>query len=197
MDAKTKALSRELKSDSRGIDHEVRRAEREQAKVIEEIKRAAKKGDTKTAGILAKSLVASRKQTERLQQVKTTNSSVDRNIKSAALNVKLAGHMAITTNVLGQANAMMNVQQLQQTTQEFAKQSQKMEITQEMMSEMLEGMDDDDLQDEVDQEVDNVIFEVTKGQLGSVAIPTHKQVSNADVESADFEVQLKKLLATT
>jgi len=67
-----------------------------------------------------------------------------------------------------------------------------------MMSEMLEGLDDDDLQEEVDQEVDNVIFEVTKGQLGSVAIPSHKQANKepVEVDNADFEVQLKKLLAS-
>ena len=194
----TKALSRELKSDSRGIDHEVRKLEREQAKIVEEIKKAARAGDKKTAGVLARSLVSSREHTERLQQMKVKNTAVEHNIKSAGLHMKMTGHMATTARVMEKTNGMMNVSQLQQTTNAYAKQVQKLEITQEMMSDMVDGLDDD-LEDEVDQEVENVILEVTKDRLGAVKIPKTEH-RRADPQEADvdqeLEARLRKLVTT-
>lgn len=68
--ADPKALKKELKSGQRDLDRESRRLEREEAKIITEIKAAAKKNDERTVRVLGKNLVQIRKQKDRLSTLK-------------------------------------------------------------------------------------------------------------------------------
>lgn len=170
--------------------------ERDQEKLKAEIKAAAKRGDKKTVQILAKSLVNLQKQSERMVKQKSTNTSIQYQTKAVANNVKLVGHMQKQTSMMGQMNKMMPTKQLQNTTREFAKQSMKMQMTQELMDDLIEDLDYSDIEEEADKEVDAVLFEITQGQLGSVAVPSQSiktKESVSEEQERDMQTRMESL----
>lgn len=195
-DGMAKNMARSVKKDNRSLDREKRAMERDQEKLKAEIKAAAKRGDKKTVQILAKSLVNLQKQSERMVKQKSTNTSIQYQTKAVANNVKLVGHMQKQTSMMGQMNKMMPTKQLQNTTREFAKQSMKMQMTQELMDDLIEDLDYSDIEEEADKEVDAVLFEITQGQLGSVAVPSQSiktKESVSEEQERDMQTRMESL----
>lgn len=192
-----KSTSRTMRKENRNLDREIGRLAREQKKIEIDIKKAHAKGDMRTVKTLAKALVKSRSTSDRLRQAQGQNTSLSYSIQTQAASAKIAETMKTSAQVMGQMNQAMNVQELQRTTQNF----QKAQMQQEMVADMIEDMldDDEDLEEEADQEIDNVLFEITKGQLGTVQAPSNslatKQTAKNEISDAELEAQMAALLS--
>ena len=46
-------------------------------------------------------------------------------------------------------------------------------VMEEMMEDALDAVDDGDVEEEADEEVDAVLYEITAGQFGTLAAPSH------------------------
>lgn len=186
-----------MRKENRNLDREIGRLAREQKKIEVDIKKAHAKGDMRTVKTLAKALVKSRSTSDRLRQAQGQNTSLSYSIQTQAASAKIAETMKTSAQVMGQMNQAMNVQELQRTTQNF----QKAQMQQEMVADMIEDMldDDEDLEEEADQEIDNVLFEITKGQLGTVQAPSNslatKQTAKNEISDAELEAQMAALLS--
>jgi len=196
LEDQNKAFAKQMRADNRALSRDARSLEREQARIKQQIKAAAAKGDKKTMTILAKSLVRSNKTADGIQSVQSNNMAMQYSMKSGMANAKLAGHMAQSAQVMQKANALINPAQVARDAESYQRAAMQNELAQEMVSDAFDALDDEDLDDLVDQEVDAVLYEVTKGQLGSVVVP-QKALAAADEdknqEEEDLENRMKAL----
>ncbi|KAI9502556.1 Snf7 family, partial [Coemansia spiralis] len=156
----------EIRTQQRGLDRQLRGIEMEEMKVKRSIKQLAKKGDVGSCKILAKELVRSRKQKDRLVTSKAQLNSISLELKHQLSTLKVAGSLQKSTNVMKSVNQLMSVPQLQRTLMEMSKEMMKAGIIDEMTEDMLESIDDADIEEEAEEEVDKVLAEVTEGMLG-------------------------------
>lgn len=166
---------RELRSGERSMDREVRDLERQEKKLEMEIKAVAKKGDRKSAGILAKQLVKLRSQKSRMLVGKTQMKGIGMQATAMNAQATVAGAMKSASKAMASMNAVVDPVALQATMNQFAQESEKFSLTQEMMDDTLDSMFDDEDEEETDLVVDSVFAELgleTAGQLGQVNAAT-------------------------
>jgi len=172
------------------MDREVRDLERDEKKLEVEIKALAKKGDRKSATILAKQMVKLRAQKSRMIVGKTQMKGIGMQATAMNAQATVAGAMASASKAMSTMNAAVDPVALQQTMAQFAQESEKFSLTQEMMDDTLDSMFDDEDEDETDLVVDSVFAELgleTAGQLGTVNAATTALVAPepAAAEPAD------------
>jgi len=179
---------RALKKEGRGLDRELARLEAEEQKVLREIKDLARKGDTKSAKIMAKNVVAIRATKSRLIGVKGHTRAMESKMVQMKCNAALTGVVAKQLKVMQQVNAAMSPQEVARQAALLQRESAKQELIDECMNDMFEGMDEDDMELEADMEVNKVLDELAidvGGQLPSVpgqALPAARQSNDAEMD---------------
>mmetsp|Transcript_35241 Transcript_35241/g.104253 ORF Transcript_35241/g.104253 Transcript_35241/m.104253 type:complete len:214 (-) Transcript_35241:467-1108(-) len=191
---------RELRGGARNIDREIAQLKREEAKLVQEIKAAAKSGNEASVRILAKSVVRVRAQITKLYSSQAQLRGVSTNIMTAAATSSLATSMGQATSTMSSMNVAMDPRKVNSTMAQFSKENMKMEMTSEMMDDAINSaMDDDDLE----EEGENVMNQVLEG-LGvdlSAAAPNARtnKVAQQQQEQEDegemhaFEARLQHL----
>lgn len=198
-----KEISRENKRDItrnvRGLDKEVEGLKRQEKLVQADIKKALKKGDEKTAKILAKQIVQIRKQQERLNVTKGNMTALSHKQTSLGAQQAMTQAMGTSANVMGKMNAQMDMQKMTETMKNFQKQSELASMKEEMVDDVIDGMFDDDLEDEVDDAVDQILDDIgidLGGKLDNISTGRTKLGSRSKVaeeEDAALEEMLAKL----
>lgn len=189
---KVNEISKNLRQESRKLDRQIYAIEREEHKTIAMVKQAAKKGDTDTCKVLAKGLVQSKRQKSRIYASKAQLNSVVMQMKNQVAQMKLAGSIKSSTEVMKAMSGLMKLPEMQKTMTEMSKEMMKMGIMEEMMEDTLDSVLDDVDEGVVDEEVEKVLFEITKGKLeglpsvNTASLPAGA-TATADVESEDEE----------
>lgn len=161
-----------IRSQERELDRQLRGIQSEEVKVKRTIKQLAKKGDTTSCRTLAKELVRSRKQRNRIMTSKAQLNSIVLELQRQVGMLKVAGCLQKSTQIMKSVNQLARVPQLQHTLMEMSKEMMKAGIIEEMTEDMMDSIDDVDLEDEADMEVDKVLAEVTEGLIGSKIPPS-------------------------
>ena len=163
--------ARSITKDKRALDREITHLKREEQKLCQMIKDAAKKpGGEAAARPLAKQLIKIREQQARLTKVSTEMSGVATQIKTAGATAGAAQSIAGATKVMGAVNRSMDPGKMRQTMQEFEKQSAQMEMRQEMVDDVFESLDG-----EWDDEDDEVLAQV----MDEIGLDVSSQMSSA------------------
>ncbi|GAA5848720.1 hypothetical protein JCM3766R1_006423 [Sporobolomyces carnicolor] len=161
-----------LKQQTRALDREVSHLDQQTNKVRQEIKKLAQKGDTKNAKLLAREVVRSNKQKQRLQTSKANLNSIHMQLGHQLAMVKVTGTLQASAEIMKASNALMSVPQVSATMRDMSVEMMKAGIMQEMLDDTMEQLDDadgvDDLEDEAQEEVDKVLWQITDGKLGQV-----------------------------
>ena len=79
--------------------------------------------------------------------------------------MKLAGSIKSSTDVMKSMSSLMKLPELQKTMQEMSKEMMKMGIIEEMVEDTMDSVLDDVDESVVDAEVEKVLFEITQGKL--------------------------------
>ncbi|KAJ2081875.1 ESCRT III complex subunit vps24 [Coemansia sp. RSA 988] len=162
-----------VRRQQRDMDRQLTRIKAEEKKVEQSIKQMAKKGDRESCKVLAKGLVNSRKNREKMVMNKVRLNSILLELNHQASYLKVVGSLKQSTQVLKAVNQLVRVPELQRIMMEFSKEMTKAgiigEMTDEIMNEIIdEEMDEDEAEDEVNREVDKVMAEATNGMLGDI-----------------------------
>ncbi|CAH1251276.1 CHMP2B [Branchiostoma lanceolatum] len=177
----------------RGLERDRTSLEREEKKLEMEIKKAAKQGNKQAATVLAKQLVALRKQKTRSYAASSQVQSVGIQAKTMQSTVKMAGAMERTSKTMGAVNKQMNPQKMAKTMQDFSRENAKMEMTDEMISDTLDDIFDESGDEEeqdaiVTQVLDEIGIEMSgklaeapaagRGKIGAAAsnVPTDDEI---------------------
>jgi len=188
---KVKRWQSELKRESRLIDREIRNIESAVSKTKSQLKGLASKNDIKNCKILAKEVVRSNKQKDRLLTSKARLNSINMQLSHQLATLKITGNLQKSTEIMKLSNELVRLPQLQASMRNMSMEMTKAGIMSEMVDETFEMMDDEneELDDEAEAEVDKVLFDITNGKLGDAnangkmgTLPTAEQEEEEDPE---------------
>ncbi|KAI8325087.1 hypothetical protein GQ54DRAFT_255330 [Martensiomyces pterosporus] len=192
-----------IRAQERGLDRQMRGIQMEEMKVKRSIKQLAKKGDISSCRNLARELVRSRKQKDRIITSKAQLNSIVMELQRQVAVMKVAGSLQKSTQVMKSVNQLMKVPQLQSTLMEMSKEMMKAGIIEEMTEDALDAIDDADVEEEAEEEVENILAEVTEGVLGKakpvsstpVLVSEQQQEEEEDEKETDLEDMRARLSA--
>lgn len=157
-----------LRKEERGLERQVTAIRREEAKVTRALKEAAKKGDKDVCKILAKEVVNSRKSVNKIYAAKANLSSVQMQMKGQLAQVKIAGALSSSADVMKAMQALVKLPDIQKTMMEMSREMMKAGIIEEMLEDTMEGLGEgEELEEAAQTEVDKVLAELTAGALGA------------------------------
>lgn len=131
--------------------------EREEDKVKQSLKDAAKKGDKDVCKILAKEVIRARTACNKLHTSKAHLNSVTLQMKNQLATIRVAGSVSKSTEVMQAMQALIKVPEVAATMRELSKEMMKAGIIEEMMDETLDSIEDsEEMEEAADEEVDKV-----------------------------------------
>lgn len=196
--AVAKDAQKSLGKEVRDLDREVRRIELEEKKALDQVKQAAKRGDDKTARMLANNVMQLRKTRDRLLQTKGAASGMKHKVQAMSATQTLAKAMHTQATVMAQMNKQMDPAAIARQAALLERESAKAELVDEALESCMEGLDGDDMEDQVDAEVAKVLEELAVdvgGQLPAVAARTLPAAQAAQPPHASEEAEVDRLMA--
>ncbi|KIM67941.1 hypothetical protein SCLCIDRAFT_107292 [Scleroderma citrinum Foug A] len=163
---KVRAWQAKLRAEGRKLDRETRQLDAATAKVRTTVKQLATKGDVKSARILAREVVRSDKQKDRLSVSKARLGSIGTQLTQQLAMMKITGSLQKSTEIMKLSNSLIKLPQISQAMREMTMEMTKAGIMEEMLEDTLEMDEDEEITEEADAEVDKVLFELTNGKLG-------------------------------
>ncbi|KAM6495838.1 Snf7 domain containing protein [Amanita muscaria] len=199
---KVRAWQAKLRAESRQLDREIRQLDLATTKARQSVKQLASKGDVKSARILAREVVRSNKQKDRLSVSKARLGSIGMQLSQQLAMTKITGSLQKSTEIMKLSNALVKLPQLSRTMREMSMEMTKAGVMEEMLEDTLEMDEDEELEAEADAEVDKVLFEVTDGKLGQAGkvgtgLPVLEATEEEEAERVEqFRQQLHGLLSS-
>ncbi|KAL9712916.1 Vacuolar protein-sorting-associated protein 24 [Leucoagaricus gongylophorus] len=192
-----------LRTEQRHLDREMRQLDLATNKVRATVKQLATKGDVKSARVLAKEVIRSNKQKDRLSVSKARLGSISTQLAQQLAMAKVTGSLQKSTEIVKLSNSLIKLPQISQTMREMSMEMTKAGILEEMIEDTLDMEEDEELEEEADAEVDKVLFTLTDGKLG-LAGPVNTELLSAENAVEDEETeqmekyreQLDSLLST-
>jgi len=135
-------------------------------KARQTVKQLASKGDVKSARILAKEVVRSSRQKDRLSVSKARLGSIGHQLAQQMAMIKVTSSLQKSTEIMKLSNALVKLPQISQVMREMSMEMTKAGIMEDMLDDTLEMDDEEDIEEEADEEVDKVLFDLTNGKLG-------------------------------
>lgn len=195
---KVRAWQAKLRSESRHLDREMRQLDAATNKARATVKQLAAKGDIKSARILAKEVVRSNKQKDRLSVSKARLGSIGHQLSQQLAMMKVTGSLQKSTEIMKLSNSLVKLPQISQSMREMSMEMTKAGIMEEMLEDSLNMDEDEEIEEEADAEVDRVLFELTDGKLGEVGqvgVDLPVQVSLQDEETERTMEQYRQQLS--
>ncbi|PLW16875.1 hypothetical protein PCANC_09364 [Puccinia coronata f. sp. avenae] len=184
-----------IRTEERQMDREIRGIETAQNKVKIQLKQLAAKNDLKNCKMLAKEIVRSNKQKDRLFTSKARLNSIRMQLQHQLATLKISGTLQKSTEIMKLSNSLMKLPELSKTMQEMSKEMMKAGIMSEMVEDAIDTLDEDEeeLEEEAEAEVQNVLFNITDGKLGQMGAVGSKLPQSAEPSQAVQEEDLEDL----
>ncbi|OAV89842.1 hypothetical protein PTTG_10265 [Puccinia triticina 1-1 BBBD Race 1] len=165
-----------IRTEERQMDREIRGIETAQNKVKIQLKQLASKNDLKNCKLLAKEIVRSNKQKDRLFTSKARLNSIRMQLQHQLATLKISGTLQKSTEIMKLSNSLMKLPELNKTMQEMSQEMMKAGIMSEMVEDAIDTLDEDEeeLEEEAEAEVQNVLFNITDGKLGQMGSVSSK-----------------------
>merc|ERR1719431_1096647 len=191
---------KELRKEERKLERQVTAIRREEAKVTRSLKEAAKKGDKDVCKILAREVVNSRKSVNKIYAAKANLSSVQMQMKGQVAQMKVAGALASSTEVMKAMQSLVKLPEIQKTMMEMSREMMKAGIIEEMLDDAMEGLEDEEeMEEAAQQEIDKVLGELTAGKLGEApeavkdTLPALPTPAKAEPEEEEDDGELEDM----
>ena len=123
-----KEYQRSIKKSVREMDRERNTLERQEKKLMANIKREAEEGQVESAKVMVKDLVRTRGYIKKMVKMKSHMEAVSGHLAKMSSSQEMATSMQGITKVMGRMNNKMNLAQMQKIMMEFEKQNELMGI---------------------------------------------------------------------
>lgn len=158
------------------MDREREKLERQEKKLIADIKKSAKANQMGACKVMAKDLVRTRRNVQKFYQMKTQLQAVGLRIQTLRSSQQMAEAMKGATKAMGSMNRQMNLPKIQQIMMEFEKESEMMDMKDEMMGDAIDdAFEEDEDEEESDEIVNKVLDEIGISFNQEVRIAWYKQ----------------------
>lgn len=192
-----KELSRQVKRDitkeKRTLDRDIQNLDREEKKIVLDIKAAAKRGEKKNMEQLAKQIIQLRKTRERLQTAQSRLGGMQAQATNMAATAAMGETIKNTTGIMGKMNEQMDPKEMQQIMKQFAQENAKAEAKDELVADMFDMMDPDDMEEEMDAEVGKVMDELAVDAF--MNMPASQVAPSVSAATAPEDAELAARLA--
>ena len=182
---------------ARALERDRANLEREEKKLIVDIKKNAKDNRIGPVRIMAKDLVRIRKHQEKFTNLTAQLRAISLQMTSMQSTQSISEAMKKVTRSMVKLNKQVNLPQLQQVMREFAKQSEQLDMKGEMIGDSIDDvMDDGEDEKESELIVNQVLDEigVTLGE-GLVDVPGKKAAAaekeETKVDEADRALEAR------
>jgi charged multivesicular body protein 3 len=159
----------QLRSEQRQLDREMRNIDASVSKAKAEVKRLAKKNDLKSAKLLAREVVRSNAQRNRLATSKARLNSIGLQLNHQMAMYKVTGAMGKSAEIMKMSNQLVKLPEMSAAMRQMSAEMVKAGIMEEMMEDTLDsgvlGEDEEELEEEAQGQVDKILFELTDGEL--------------------------------
>jgi len=160
-----------LNGEQRNIDRQVRKIQQELKKVEKAAKASAKQGDMVATRMIAREIVHSRVAVKRLIKAKTQINSVQMQLQQQMSQMKLAGSISKSTDVMKHMNRLCRVTEISAVMQQMSAEMTKAGLIEEMVNDTLDdALNDDVSEGEAEEEVNRVIEDVLQDKLGPARV---------------------------
>ena len=112
----------------KSIDRERNKLDGNEKKLLEEIKKLAKKNQHAPAKALSKDLIRTRNQINQYYIMTSQLKAISMKLATAEINASMVDALKGVNHVMEKVNESMDIQSIQQVLREFAKNSEKMEM---------------------------------------------------------------------
>lgn len=176
----------------RDIEKELRNLDREEQKLIANIKRTAKTGNQSATKTLAKQLVGLRAQRERLYTSKANIAAVGYQTTAMAGTANMAQIMGSVAGVMKNVNDSVSAADTAKIMQEFAKQNEMMGMREDIMSDALaDAFDGEGVEEDSNAIVDQVLQEIGLDMAGKMQdAPSAQPAAQAAARAAEEDALL-------
>ena len=152
---------RDISKAIRELDRERGALERQEKKLIADIRKYAKENQMTTVTIMAKDLVRTRTYITKFIELKSHLSAVSLKLQTVKSHEAMASAMKSVTRAMIGMNKTINVPAVQKIMANFIKENERAEMTQEVMGDMLDdAMAEDGDEEEQDKIVSQVLDEI-------------------------------------
>ncbi len=128
---------RALNKAMRDLDRERATMEKQEKKIILDIKKMAKDGQMDAVKVMAKDLVRTRRYIKKFILMRANIQAVSLKIQTLKSQNAMAQAMGGVTRAMGAMNKQMKLPQIQKIMMEFEKQSEMMNMKEEMMTDVM------------------------------------------------------------
>jgi hypothetical protein len=174
------------------MDRELRELDRQEMQLTKELKQRAKitnNGKDPALAALAKQLVQTRKQREKIMTAKAQIGAVGMNATAMATQVAAAAAIGSVSAAMKTTNEAMNVKETTRILQEFQRENEKLEVKQEMMDDaLMDAFDNEDVEEEAEQLTNQVLAELGL-EMDSKMVGLDAPLNNLQAEKASTEEQ--------
>ena len=174
-----KQYQRQIKKSIRELDRERTSLERQEKKLMSDIKKAAKDGHMDSAKIMAKDLVRTRGYIKKMYKMSSNMSAISLRLQTMSSSAQMAKCMGGVTKAMRRMNGKMNMPQMSKIMMEFEKQNEVMGMKEEMMDDAMDDAFADDDDDEEEEKVLGAIFQ----ELGIAELNKMGDAPTSQVES--------------
>jgi charged multivesicular body protein 2A len=192
---------RALKKAIRGVEREKAQLERDQKKLINDIKKNAKQGQMGAVKVMAKDLVRNKRFVQKIIEMRSHLWGVQQRMHEMRSTHAMTGAMRGASKAMTRMNQQMNLPQIQKVMKEFAMESEKMEMTSEMVGDSIDdAMGAEEDEEESEEVVSQVLAEIGldmsenlgHAPVGGIAQPQGDTVQE-DNKTAELEARLDNL----
>ncbi|EOD07074.1 vacuolar protein sorting protein 24 [Emiliania huxleyi CCMP1516] len=178
---------KEMRSESRKLDRQILKIQREEEKIKRSVKEAAKRGDTASCKTYAKEIVRSRKAVTRLHTSKAQMNSVVMQMQNQMSQAKVMGTLTKSADIMKAMNKLVKVEGISETMRNMEQEMTKAGLLEEMMDDAMETFEDEDDEEAADEEVSKVLSEIATQQTGGMAAAPKQAVQAAAKEEEEEE----------
>ena len=183
-----KQYQRQIKKSIRELDRERTSLERQEKKLMSDIKKAAKDGHMDSAKIMAKDLVRTRGYIKKMYKMSSNMSAISLRLQTMSSSAQMAKCMGGVTKAMRRMNGKMNMPQMSKIMMEFEKQNEMMGMKEEMMGDAMDdAFDDEDDEDEQDAVLGSVLAERGVETMSKMDATPQGQMAAADAGAGQAE----------
>jgi len=180
-----KEYQRSIKRTVRDLDRERNGLERQEKKLMGDIKKAAKDGQVDAAKVMARDLVRTRGYIKKMSKMKSHMEAISLRLTTMSSSQQMAETMKKVGKVMGKMNKQMNIPQLSLIMQKFEKENEMMGMKEEMMDDAM----DDAFAEDGDEEEEEQVLGAVLAELGVELGNKISETPTAAVESTAGHAQ--------
>ncbi|MEW5301131.1 MAG: hypothetical protein WDW36_004010 [Sanguina aurantia] len=152
---------RQLDKAIRDLDRERMGLQNQEKKVVAEIKKMAKEGQTASVQVMAKSLIRNRHAVTKMYGLKSQLQSVSLRLATLKSTQAMASAMMGATKAMRAMSQNLKLPALQKIMRDFERQNEKMEMTSDMMGDAVDdALEGEGEAEETDELVQQVLDEI-------------------------------------